>query len=113
MQADIGFQEKPVEGESTWFGASLISRISLNQKTDFSQRIEIYSDQDQVIVLANRPDGFDMKSFSLGIDRKLQSGVVWRSEIRHFQSSNPIIPAQSTDFEDNNQLFVTSLSYRF
>lgn len=113
LQADIGFQKKQLSSSySTWTGFSLISQLILNNNNAFSQRIEMYSDPDQVIVQTNTPYAFQTWSGSLGWDRKIGERATWRNEFRYYHANNRVFPT-ATSHKKMNSMVVSSLSLSF
>jgi hypothetical protein len=113
VQADIGFQKKPISNnDSTWSGFTLISQYLLNEKNILTNRIEYYSDPDQVIVNTNTPHGFKLWSTSIGFDRNLNSKTLWRNEYRYYGAQEKIFPFKAS-LAKNDSILISSLCLSF
>jgi hypothetical protein len=112
-QADVGFQKKATgSGDSTWYGAVLMSNYALNETTVLTNRLEYYSDEDQVIVNTGTLSGFEVWSASVGIDRQLNDRAVWRTEVRYFSAKDEIYPDNGSLTKDST-LVVSSIGLTF
>jgi len=112
-QADFGFQKKATgSGDSTWYGAVVMTNYALSDKNVLTSRLEYYSDEDQVIVSTGSLSGFEVWSASLGLDRQLNERAVWRTEVRYFSAKDEIFPDQGS-LTKNSTLVVSSIGLTF
>jgi hypothetical protein len=113
-QFDLGFQNRgSSSGVSHWSGTSLMARYRLNETQSLSARAEAYRDPDQIIIVTGRDQGFAAYGGSLGFDQKLDSALLWRSEIRTLQADASIFPKNSSDSVSNDTTVTTSLALTF
>lgn len=112
---DLGLEEKPVgSGNSVWYTALLLGRFEATPSLAFTGRIEYFADRDQVIVKTGTPDGFQTFGASLTAEVKVAPGMLWRAEVRMFNSKDRIFPTQNTTaFSRNNAFAVSSLALSF
>lgn len=112
---DLGLEEEPSgSGNSAWYTALLLGRFEATPSLAFTGRIEYFADRDQVIVKTGTPDGFQTFGASLTADVKVAPGMLWRAEVRMFNSKDRIFPSQyATTFSGNNAFVVSSLALSF
>jgi Putative beta-barrel porin-2, OmpL-like. bbp2 len=94
---------------ATWYGFSTFAKYQVSPQVSLVARVERYSDPDQVIVITGLPDAFRANGASLGVDVKLLSRLLWRTEARGFRSSAKVWPLHNGDFGRNDVFLVTSL----
>lgn len=110
-QYDLGFQDRrEAPGESSWAGATLMARYKLNDTQGVSARIEHYRDADQVVVVTGRDQGMSAFGGSIGFDQNLDTGFVWRTEIRHLNATSGVFPNGSNDRTTSNTTATTSIA---
>jgi len=112
---DIGIQQKN-KGSSamnTWFNPTLILRYTPTTKTAIAVRAEYYDDPDNVIVLANSPNGFSTWGFSANFDWRLTKNFLWRAEARGLVSKDNIFIKHDGIATDNITTLTTSLVISF
>lgn len=113
-QFDVGFQQRPSQADfSQWIGASLMGRYNFGQGQKINLRLEGFSDPEQVIVVTGRSEGFQVYGVSVGFDRFLEHGLLWRTEVRHLTSKDRVFPEGSGDFSNQNSTFSTSFAMAF
>ncbi|MCL4709325.1 outer membrane beta-barrel protein [bacterium] len=112
---DLGLEEKPSgSGNSTWYTALLLGRFEATSSLAFTGRIEYFSDKDQVIVKTGTLGGFQTFGASLTADVKVAPGMLWRAEVRMFNSKNHIFPTNNaTAFSRDNAFIVSSITLSF
>jgi hypothetical protein len=90
---DYGWQEGPGDEDgSSWYGFALIGHYRISPKVAVAARIERYDDGDQVIIVTGSPNGFQVSGASLGVDVAPSGTLLWRTELRGFQSEDTIYP---------------------
>lgn len=111
-QLDYGRQEAALETVD-WWGGVAIASLTMDPSTRFAARIERFADPDAVVVVpaAGR---FEATGVSIGVDRKLSGGVLWRSELRQTWAGDSLfsrsgVPNRTT----GNLAAVTSLAATF
>lgn len=110
---DFGFQQKTTKSSSynTWYTPAIILRIKPNDRLALALRAEYYSDLNQVIV-SNYANGFSSFGYSINMDYKLATMLLWRIEARTL-SSNKAIYTINKEASKENYFFTTSLIFRF
>jgi hypothetical protein len=68
----------------------LIAKLNLNSKSKIAGRIEYYMDKNQVIIPTATPNGYKTFGASVNYDRLITSNVLWRAELKRYQSKDPI-----------------------
>lgn len=113
---DIGLQQKS-KGSSDynrWIAPVIIMRYSINEDWAVATRVEYYQDRDQVIIATNTSSGFDTFGFSVNLDRQITERVLWRTEVRTFNSrEDHIFIDRDQNPAENNVFMGTSLSIKF
>ena len=105
--AHQSMQEKT--GAVLWFATSTVARYQINEREALAFRVEYYHDAHQANVVTATDHGFQVFSSSLNYDRKIYSQVMWRTELRGFNSKDKIYPKKNgLSFSD--MFLVTSLS---
>lgn len=111
--ADYGIQRKERGGDfSRWYAGALIARWTFTPRVAAAARIERYVDQDQVIVTTGGRGAFRTTGASLNADVALRRQLLWRTELRHFWSENPVYPARG-GFAKGDGVLATSLGLTF
>ncbi len=113
-QVDLGFQKKPSSsGYSTWWGAALIARYKLSEKSKISLRVEHYQDLDQIIIVTGYATPFNGTGGSLGFDQTLSDDLTWRNEVRYLAATRNIFSKEDRTASKNDTTAITSLAYSF
>ena len=99
-------------GSSEWSGGMLTGRYDATSTATLVGRVERYVDRDQVIVSTGRPDGLRTNGASLGMDVTMQSGVLWRTELRGYRAQRAVFPMR-TGVSPTDAFIVTSLALTF
>lgn len=111
---DVGHQsQQENKGVDGWLAATLTIRRSLNLEQAIALRFEHYSDPHQANVVTNTSNGFQTTGSSINFDQKLDSNVLWRTELRGFYSKDKIYPQNDERKNRLNGFLVTSLSASF
>ena len=101
-------------GTASWWGMTTFAKFHASQAVAIVGRIEKYSDPSQVLIVTGLPAGFETTGASLGVDVKLQTPVLWRTELRGFRAKNSVFPQHTIgQFGRNNAFLVTSLALTF
>lgn len=111
---DIGAQQKS-KGSSdynTWYTPAVIVRYTPTNKVSIAARGEYYSDSKGVIISTGTPNGFKSYGYSLNLDYKVASNVMWRMEGRGFTSRDAIFTLDDKP-STRNYFATTSLAFSF
>jgi hypothetical protein len=87
---DIGTQQNAANTTAVWYTPVLIGKLNLNPKSKVAARIEYYSDKQQIIIPTATPNGYRTIGASVNYDRQITSNVLWRAELKQYQSKDPI-----------------------
>ncbi len=98
---DVGFEQETKKSNrySGWYSLVVILRYLLGEKVRVAVRGEYYADRQGVIISTGGPQGFQTQGYSVGVDYRISSNVLLRSEARAFISRDKIftlngIPSQ-------------------
>ncbi len=105
---DIGFeqQEKGSKTLNTWFSPIVVLRYTPTEKLAFTARGEYFSDENEVIIATQTPNGFQTWGYSMGLDYRFTEFATWRIEGRTFQSKDEIFMLDGQPSQQN--YFITS-----
>ena len=114
LDFDFGQEQKAKESKSlsNLYGTAVILRYSFAGSWALAARGEFYSDEDGVIINTGTPNGFKTVGASLNIDKSINSHLLWRAEIRTFQSKDDIFTKGSA-LTNTNTALTTSLAISF
>jgi len=87
-----------------WFSPVVIGRYTINHKNKLAARLEYYHDAHQIMVPTLSEKGFQTFGASLNYDYQLKANLLWRSEIKMYQSKEAIFYGGN-----GNYAFTTSL----
>lgn len=87
---DIGTQQNASNKNAIWYTPVLIAKLNLNPKSKIAARLEYYSDKQQIIIHTATPNGYRTFGASVNYDRQITSNVLWRAELKQYQSKDPI-----------------------
>jgi hypothetical protein len=87
---DIGTQKVAFTKSTVWYTPVIISKINLNPKCKIAGRVEFYSDKYQVIIATSTPNGYQTIGASINYDYQISSKVLWRTELKRYNSKDPI-----------------------
>jgi hypothetical protein len=110
LTADLGRQQRPGAGASTWYGLAAIGRVAVGGTFAVSGRIERYADPDGVIVASPIAGGFETTGASVGLDVTLPEGFLWRTELRGFRGDQAIYLDRDGGPSRTAAVVVTSLA---
>jgi hypothetical protein len=111
---DIGTEQvsKDSDEKFCWYSPVGILRFTPNSDWAIAVRGEYYSDEDGVIIATGTPNGFKTSGFSLNVDRNIGNSLLWRTEFRHFNSSDAIFMKDS-EMKKTNSAITTSMALTF
>ena len=87
---DIGTQKRAGTKTAIWYTPVIISKINLAKKSKIVGRLEFYSDQQQAIITTSTPNGYQTLGASINYDYQISPKVLWRSELKRYNSKDPI-----------------------
>ena len=87
---DIGTQKRAGTKTAIWYTPVIISKINLTDKSKIAGRLEFYSDKQQTIIRASTPNGYQTLGASINYDYQISPKVLWRSELKRYNSKDPI-----------------------
>jgi hypothetical protein len=87
---DIGSQQNATNKTAVWYTPVLIGKLNLNPKSKLAARLEYYSDKQQIIIPTATPNGYRTFGASVNYDCQITSHVLWRAELKQYQSKDPI-----------------------
>jgi hypothetical protein len=87
---DIGTQQNAANTTAVWYTPVLIGKLNLNSKSKIAARLEYYSDKQQIIIPTATPNGYRTFGASVNYDRQITTNVLWRAELKQYQSKDPI-----------------------
>lgn len=111
---DVGAEQKE-KGSSeynSWFSPNFLAKYQLNEKTSVAGRVEYFSDKNNVIIAPQNNFGFQVLGVSANVDYKIQKNLLWRTEVRNFNSKD-LIFSKNDEFSKNNFAITTSVSAWF
>lgn len=110
---DVGTQERSTRnGSDVWFVTAIVPRYQFKPDQGIALRLEYFNDKDQANVITSSANGFRVFGASLNYDKEIDKRVLWRTEIRTFQSQDKIYPRKD-NFAKNDTFLVTSLALSF
>lgn len=111
---DIGAEQKN-KGSSSyncWYSSAIIGQCTISEKSALGGRAEYYHDKNGVIIPAYTPNGAQIWGYSVNYDLRIGGPVLWRIEIRRFNSIDSIFLTHGTNSK-NDLFFTTSLTLSF
>lgn len=101
-------------GIASWWGMAALAKYAATPTLAIVGRVERYADPSQVIVVTSAGDSFRTNGASLGVDVNLGAPVLWRTEVRRFDSSDAVWPLhRANHFGASDTFFVSSLALTF
>ncbi|WP_373060177.1 outer membrane beta-barrel protein, partial [Gemmatimonas sp.] len=96
-QFDVGAQQRRdsvtrVQTSHGWYGATLVGRLWVTPTWALSARVERFADGDGVLATTASGAPFRTNGASLGVDVRLEPGVLWRTELRGFAAADAVFP---------------------
>jgi hypothetical protein len=112
---DIGAEQQQVSKSkmNIWYSPVLMLRYASSEKTNFAFRSEYYRDALQVLINTNTANGFRTKGISLNVDRYLKQHLVWRNEIKYWNSFDKVFEKRDGRYTDQSWVFTTSFGLFF
>jgi len=111
---DVGHQsQQENSGIDGWIATTFTVKRVLNQTQSLALRVEYYSDPHEANILTGTSHGFQVGGASINFDQKLNDSVLWRTEIRGFDSKDKIYPQNTNRKNKLNGFLVTSFSAWF
>lgn len=112
---DMGWEQAAPESEdySKWYGASLMAQLTATDKLNFAVRGEYYQDRKSVLIASNTPNGFETYGVSINADYKITPNLMWRTEIKNYNSKDAFFARNTADRSDNSFSLATSLAIKF
>ncbi len=104
---DLGSDKYNSSDYGIWYSPVFIARYSINDKNKIAGRVEYYNDKNQIIINTNTVNGFQTFGASLNHDFYIKPNMIWRNEIKMYQSKDTIFNSQR-----NNLALTTSLSLK-
>lgn len=95
------------------FSPNMVLRYSYSERLQFAARLELYRYKNGVIISTGTEHGFKTTGNSMFMDYRLNSHVVWRNELRQFNSRDAIFDKNSVRQVGNNLMAVTALTICF
>ena len=108
---DIG-TEAAASGDSssTWMSPVLIPRFKLGEKSYIAARVEMYQDENGVIIATGTPNGFNTMGYSLNFDHWVAPNVLWRIEARMLQSEDEVFADADGKPTETNTFLTASIA---
>ena len=114
MSFDVGHQsQQQNDGVDGWAATTITIRRVLNLEQALAFRMEYYSDPHQANILTGTSNGFQVSGASINFDQKMDETVMWRTELRGFNSKDKIYPQGSHGKNRHDGFLVTSFSAWF
>lgn len=112
---DLGAEEESPEASlmSTWYSPVVVVRYHATDKVTLAVRGEYYSDAHGVILSTGTPNGFKTSGVSFNVDYAVSPAVVWRTEIRTFNSKDDVFIKNEDQAVNTNTFVGTSLAVSF
>jgi hypothetical protein len=108
---DVGHQsQQQNNGVDGWTATTFTIRKVLNSDQSLAFRMEYYADPHQANVVTGTSNGFQISGASLNFDQKLDENVMWRTELRGFNSKDEIYPEGSNGKNRLDGFLITSFS---
>jgi hypothetical protein len=101
------------DGHNHWSTVTLVTRVRLDERSALGARVERYADPEGVVVTIGGKPGFVARGVSLNYDRRLRDDLLWRVELRHVGSRDPVFADADGSPSRRNVFLTTSLSIRF
>jgi hypothetical protein len=111
---DIGAEQAASgNGYNVWYSPNVVLRYTYSDRLQFAARLEHYRDKHGVIISTGTEHGFQTTGYSVNMDYRLNPRMVWRNELRQFNSRDAIFDKDSVRLVDNNLMAVTALTISF
>lgn len=112
---DFGAEQssKGSSSHNTWFTPVAIARFSATSRTSVAARVEYFDDENGVIVSSQSPDGFKMFGYSINVDHRLSSSVLWRTEVKLFDGKGREFLKENGTWVSDGAVAITALAVSF
>jgi hypothetical protein len=110
---DFGLEEKQnSKGTNNWLGLVAKMQWAVSDKINTAVRYEYYKDKAGVIIPSSTINGFRLNGYTLCFDWKIVKNLLWRNELRLFNSPDNIFIKNNLP-KNNNACLLSSLSWWF
>lgn len=111
---DMGAEQKSKGSNeyNTWYSPVVILKLSPDSKNNITARVEYYSDVHGVIIGTGTANGFKTGGYSINYDRVIRENVLWRIEMRGFNSKDKIFE-RNKEAVNNDFILSTALAISF
>lgn len=99
---DIGTQQKVSNKLAIWYTPVLIGKLKLDHNRKIAARLEYYSDQQQMMIPTATPNGYQTFGCSVNYDHQITTHVLWRSELKWYNSKDPIFKYDQTSIHQTS-----------
>lgn len=99
------------EEKGSWYAGMLLTRYRLSDRFAVGGRVERYSDENQIIVVTETPNGLQISSASLNFDYAPAPNFLWRAEARGYDSKDRVFRG-AEGAKGMNLLLVASLALK-
>jgi hypothetical protein len=112
---DIGAEQAAPGSDryNVWFSPNMVLRYTYSDQLQFAARLEHYRDKHGVIISTGTDHGFQTTGYSVNMDYRLNTRMVWRNELRQLNSRDAIFDKNGSRLVDNNLMAVTALTISF
>jgi hypothetical protein len=112
---DIGAEQAATDNGSyhIWYSPNIVLRYSYSDRLQFAARLEHYQDKHGVIINTGTEHGFQTTGYSVNMDYRLNPRMVWRNELRQFNSRDAIFDQDHSRISHDNLMAVTALTLSF
>ena len=109
---DAGIEQKRFSnGFNNWIGSAILMQFRFSKKWNAASRCEWYQDKNGVIVTGYLPNGFQATGYSINLDYKPVSFLVFRTEGRLFHSSDKIFVHDGQNTNNNFSLLISGAAF--
>jgi hypothetical protein len=110
---DAGIEEKQNNaGTNSWLGLVVKMKWTISEKINTALRYEYYKDKAGVIISPLSVNGFRLNGYTFCFDWKITRNLLWRNELRLFNSPDNIFTKNSLPKNDN-ACFLSSVAWWF
>jgi len=112
---DIGAEQAAPGSDryNVWVSPNMVLRYTYSDRLQFAARLEHYRDKHGVIISTGTSNGFQTTGYSVNMDYRLNTRMVWRNELRQLNSRDAIFDKNGSRLVDNNLMAVTALTISF
>ena len=112
---DMGWEQDEPQSNAynKWYGASAMAQFMATDKLNLAVRGEYYQDKKGIIIASGTPNGFETYGVSLNADYWIFPNLVWRTEVKNYNSEDAVFLKNADETTDNSFSVVTSLAIKF